>query len=140
MAALTHDQLVAAFEARFDYLTARTMLGEVLDNAGLAKSNAYDAAALAKVTVAIEKVVSRPAPVLQRLSAGPAATPAPAAAPAPVAAAPAAEPVAAEPVAAEAPAAEAAPAADAPAAEAAPAAEEGHADKQPDKKGKKKEG
>jgi len=138
MAALTHDQLVAAFEARFAYLTARTMLSEVLDNAGLTKSNAYDAAALAKVTLAVEKVVARPTPVLQRLNAGPVAAvaPAPVAAPAPapvevapVAAAPAAPETAAE-----------APPAEAPAAEAAPAAEEGHADKHTDKKGKKKEG
>ncbi len=54
--ALSHDQMISAFESRFDYLTARTMLSEVLDSAGVGKSGAYDAAALAKIATAVEKL------------------------------------------------------------------------------------
>ncbi len=133
--ALSHDQMISAFESRFDYLTARTMLSEVLDSAGVGKSGAYDAAALAKIATAVEKL-PRPQPILARLASGPAA-----AAPAPAAKAEAKAEPKAEPKAEAAPAeaapAEAAPAEAAPAAEAA--ADEG-ADKPAEKKAKKKEG
>ena len=143
-AALTHDQLVEAFEARFDYLTARTMLSEVLDNAQVGKSAVYDSAALAKISLAVEKL-NRPQAIQARLGAAPAAkapeakvevkaepkVEAKAEAKAPEPATPA------EPAAVEAAAAEAAPAAaaDAPKAEEAAKPAEGH--KHDDKKGKK---
>lgn len=68
-AALSHEQLIAAFEARFDFLTARTMLNEVLDSAHVGKAGSYDAAALAKIGTAVEKL-SRPQPILERLHGG----------------------------------------------------------------------
>lgn len=128
--ALSHDQMISAFESRFDYLTARTMLSEVLDSAGVGKSGAYDAAALAKIATAVEKL-PRPQPILARLASAPAA-----AVPAPAAKAEAKPEPKAEPKAEAAPA-EAAPAEPAPAADAA--ADEG-ADKPAEKKAKKKEG
>ena len=84
-AALSHEQLIAAFEARFDFLTARTMLNEVLDSAHVGKAGSYDAAALAKIGTAVEKL-SRSQPILERLHGGSAA---PAAAAKPAEAAPA---------------------------------------------------
>lgn len=129
----THDQVLAAFEARFDYLSARALLDEALTKSGVAKSGAYDGAALAKLAGEIEKL-PRAQVILSRLAA-----PSPAAAPAPAAPAPKAEPKAeAKPE----PKAEAAPAAEAAAADA-PAADAGHedgGDKPAEKKAKKKEG
>lgn len=71
-AALSHEQLIAAFESRFDFLTARTVLSEVLDSAQVGKAGSYDAAALAKIGIAVEKL-NRPQPILERLTGGSAA-------------------------------------------------------------------
>lgn len=144
-AALTHEHLVEAFEARFDYLTARTMLSEVLDNAQVGKAAVYDSAALAKISLAVEKL-NRPQAIQARLGAAPAAKAPEAKAEAKVEAKaeakvepkPADPVTPAEPVAGEVPPAEApadAPAADAPKAEDAAKPAEGH--KHDDKKGKK---
>ncbi len=133
-ASLSHDQLVAAFESRFDYATARTMINEVFDRAGIAKSTSYDGATVAKIVADVEKSVSRPQNIVVRLSA---------AASAPAAPAPAPKAAEAKPVAAAEPAAEAAPAAEAPAAGDAPADDGGDkpaAEPAAEKKGKKKEG
>ena len=120
--ALTHQHLIDAFEHRFDYLSARAMAAEVLDKAGLSKADSYDAAAAARIGMAIEATVPRAASILAALpTAG--AAPAAAAAPAPAAVA----------APAPAPAAEAAPAE----AAAAPATEEA-ADKSAEKKTEKK--
>lgn len=140
-AALTHEHLVEAFEARFDYLTARTMLSEVLDNAQVGKAAVYDSAALAKISLAVEKL-NRPQAIQARLGAAPAVKAPEAKAEAKVEAKvepkPADPVTPAEPVAGEVPPAEApadAPAADAPKAEEAAKPAEGH--KHDDKKGKK---
>ncbi|MSQ81555.1 MAG: hypothetical protein EXR77_01390 [Myxococcales bacterium] len=140
--AFSHDQMISAFESRFDYMTARTMLSEVLDKAGVGKSGAYDGAALAKISATVEQAVARPQAILAKLatSGGSAA--------AAVAAPKAAEPAKAEAKAeaksepkaessAEAAAAQPAAAADAATGDAA--TEEG-ADKPAEKKSKKKEG
>ncbi len=142
-AALSHEQLIAAFEARFDFLTARTMLNEVLDSAQVGKAGSYDAAALAKIGIAVEKL-NRPQPILERMH-GASAAPVAAAKPAEVAAAPKVEAKVEE----AKPAADAAPPAAAkeeaaPPAEAAPAESakpeakhEGDKPHDGDKKGKK---
>lgn len=142
MAALTHDSLIAAFESRFDHLSARAVASQVLDNAGIKKSDSYDAAAIARITSSVETIVTRPAPILSRLTPNGAAAPAPVAAKAPEKAAekPAEKAPAEAPkdeAKADAPAkAEAKAAAEAPAkAEAADAA---HADEAGDKHGEKK--
>ncbi len=115
---LSHAELVTAFEARFDYQSARIVAGEVLGKAGVAKKDAYPGADLDAVRKAIETALGaaggRVIEALAR-SAGPAkaepAKPEPAkAAAAPMEAAPAAE---APPAAESAPEAETAPAADA---------------------------
>lgn len=159
-ATMTHDRLIEAFEQRFDYFSARSVAAEVLESAGVKKSDAYDAGAVTRIAVAVEKGVTRPAAILARLATGGGNGPAglnlaPAVEPkvekpkveAPVAAAPAPAPVAAAPEAAAAARAEGAPAQEAPAAQETSAAEvapaaDAHAeggDKQHDKKGKKKD-
>lgn len=142
--ALTHDTLIQAFERRFDHYSARAVVAEVLENAGLKKSDAYDAAALARISSAIQTSVQRPESILAGLThangAGAAAEPKHAAKAA-HAHAEAAEPkhdkheakaAKAEPAEAAAPA----PEAKADAAEAAPAGDEA-ADKPAEKKAKK---
>ncbi|MFZ4577569.1 MAG: hypothetical protein ACOYOB_04150 [Myxococcota bacterium] len=117
--AFTHDSLIQAFERRFDHFSARAVAVEVLEAAGLKKTDAYDAAALARIAEAVEKTVARPGVILS--SFAPAAEEKPAAK-AEEKAAPKAEPKAAEP------AAEAAEVA------AAPEAEEKPVEKKADKK------
>ncbi len=112
-AALSHEQLLAALERRFDYLSARAVASELLAVAGVAPADAYDAAASAKLRAAVESSLTRAHAVLEAL--GPQA---PVAA-APVKAAPAVE--------APAPTAE-------PAVEAAPADDAAAADKTDKKK------
>jgi hypothetical protein len=56
MAATTHDHLIQAFERRFDYLSARIVAGEVLDNAGVRKADAYDAGAWERILKATESL------------------------------------------------------------------------------------
>lgn len=70
---LTHDNLIQAFERRFDYLSARSVAAQVLDTAGIRKADAYDAGALARIGQAIETVVSRPQTILGFIHAGPVA-------------------------------------------------------------------
>ena len=144
--AFSHDQMISAFESRFDYMTARTMLSEVLDKAGVGKSGAYDGAALAKISATVEQAVARPQAILAKLASGGGSAAAPPAAP--IAAPKAAESAKAE-AKAEAksepkaePSAEAAAAQPAPAGDAAAgdAATEDGADKPAEKKSKKKEG
>ena len=112
--ALSHDQLLAALERRFDYLSARSVANELLGVAGVAKADHYDAAAAAKLRAAAETSLTRAHGVLEALAAG----------------APAKAHVGAEPVAA------------AIAAEAEPVAEakdaKPHADANDDKADKKK--
>jgi hypothetical protein len=62
--AFTHDSLIQAFERRFDHFSARAVAAEVLEGAGLKKSDAYDAAALARIAQVIEKIVARPGVIL----------------------------------------------------------------------------
>ncbi|MSP91632.1 MAG: hypothetical protein EXR79_07490 [Myxococcales bacterium] len=124
---LSHDTLISALEAKFDYLTARAVAGEVLDKAGVKKSDAYDSGAAQRIAQAVESLVPayKQKSILERIAvsgavsaAGPAAAPEskkPAKAEAPVEAAP----VTAAPVTAAADSG----AADSGAADAAPAAE-----------------
>ncbi len=91
-AALTHDQLIAALERRFDYQSARSVAGELLALAGVARADAYDAAAAGKVRAAAETALTRAHGVLEALTitappAAPAKAPAPEPAPAAVEAA-----------------------------------------------------
>ena len=91
-AALSHEQLVVALERRFDYQSARSVAGELLAVAGVAKADAYDAGASAKLRAAAEASLTRAHAVLEALTAtapsAPAAPAKPASAePAPVAAA-----------------------------------------------------
>jgi len=108
-AALSHEQLVAALERRFDYQSARSVAGELLAVAGVAKADAYDAGASAKLRAAVEASLTRAHAVLEALAAT-----------APSAPAAPAKPAAAEPAPVAAPE---------PAEEAAPAATADHADK-----------
>lgn len=104
--ALSHEQLLSALERRFDYLSARSVAGELLALAGVAKADAYDAAATAKLRAAAETSLTRAHAVLEAFG-----TAAPAAPVAAAPAKPAAAPEAPAPVAEAAP--EAAPADDA---------------------------
>ncbi len=61
---LTHDNLIQAFERRFDYLSARAVAAQVLDSAGVAKTDLYDAGALARIGKAIETIVAHPERIL----------------------------------------------------------------------------
>jgi hypothetical protein len=61
---LTHDNLIQAFERRFDYLSARAVAAQVLDSAGVAKADQYDAGALARIGKAIEANVAQPERIL----------------------------------------------------------------------------
>jgi hypothetical protein len=54
---VTHDHLIDAFESKFDYQTARAVVGEVLDRAGVKKSDKYDAGALKQIAIAVEALV-----------------------------------------------------------------------------------
>lgn len=64
---LTHDNLIQAFERRFDYLSARSVAAQVLDSAGVAKADQYDAGALARIGKAIEANVAQPERILKVL-------------------------------------------------------------------------
>jgi len=81
----SHQDLIAAFERRWDYASARVMVAEVLATAGVDKAANYDAAALKAVNTALGDVPGDSEAVLASL----AAPPAPAAKAAPAKAAPA---------------------------------------------------
>ena len=127
---LTHAELLIAFEARFDYLSARTMAAEAMQRAGVARKDAYGAADIAAIGKAIEQGVGASgASIVKAMGASPAQAAAPAPAEKPAEKAAPAEKAEAAPAAK----ADTAPAADAaPATDAAPAAEDD------DKKGDKK--
>lgn len=107
MAATTHDNLIQAFERRFDYLSARILAGEVLESAGVRKADAYDAGAWERIVKATESLPRSQALVsaLAEAGKGGGAAPAPTPAKAKAEAAPAAEAPAAAPAAAPAEAA-----------------------------------
>jgi hypothetical protein len=93
---LTHSDLVTAFEARFDYLSARTMAVELLGVAGISKQAAYAPPDLKALCAAIDaRFGPGGARILEALSAGDA--PAAAAAKAVQEKAPEPAPAAAEP-------------------------------------------
>ena len=81
-AQLSHDTLIRAFEAKFDYLTARAVAGEVLDKAGVKKSDAYDAGSTQRIAQAVESLVPayKQKSILDRIAVSGAAPGAPAAA------------------------------------------------------------
>ena len=94
-AGLTHEQLIGALEWRFDYQSARSVAGELLAAAGIAKADHYDGAAAGKIRAAAETSLTRAHAVLEALAVSAPAAPA---APAKVApAAPAEAAAAAEP-------------------------------------------
>ncbi len=70
--ATSHEHLISAFEHRFDYLSARAVLAQVLDGATVAKADGYDAVSLARILKTIETSVARPQAILVALSAAPA--------------------------------------------------------------------
>lgn len=116
MAGISHQNLIKALEQRYDFLSARAMVGSLLDGAGVENKAEYDAADVAKLAAACDSVIGVGADrVIAALNPAPAAPPA------------------------KAPAEEAAPAKEAPAA--APAeevTEEAAADEPADDKAEKK--
>lgn len=53
MADLSHKDVVAAFEARYDHQSARNVLAEALKSTGLGEKDAYPAGDIKKVTEAL---------------------------------------------------------------------------------------
>lgn len=51
---LSHADLLKAFEARFDYLSARTVAGEVLTASGVGKKDGYAAAEVKSIVAAVQ--------------------------------------------------------------------------------------
>lgn len=51
---LSHADLLKAFEARFDYLSARTVAGEVLSASGVGKKDGYAAAEVKSIVAAVQ--------------------------------------------------------------------------------------
>ena len=89
--ATRHQDLITAFEKRWDYASARVMLAEVLTTAGVDKQAAYDAEAVKAICTAIADVPGDSQAVITKLTSAEAtaAPAAKAAAPAAKAAAPA---------------------------------------------------
>lgn len=51
---LSHADLLKAFEARYDYLSARTVAGEVLTASGVGKKDGYAAAEVKSIVAAVQ--------------------------------------------------------------------------------------
>lgn len=103
----THKEIVSIFELRFDYQSARIMVSEALDVAGIDPAKEYDGGQVDALATAIGRLSSDAGRVVDALAAEPAARPeAPAAAPAPAAEPTPVAETAPEPEAAPAPAAE----------------------------------
>ncbi len=51
---MSHDDLIKAFELRYDFLSARNVLAEVMASAGVEEKQAYEKADLAKVADKLE--------------------------------------------------------------------------------------
>ncbi len=89
--ATSHQDLITAFERRWDYASARVMLAEVLATAGVDKHASYDGDAVKAICKAIADVPGDSQAVIAQLTAAEAPAPA---APAEKAAAPAEKPAA----------------------------------------------
>ena len=67
-ASLSHEQLLAALERRFDFQSARSVASELLTAAGVARADSYDAAAVGRLRAAAEQSLTRANVVLEALT------------------------------------------------------------------------
>lgn len=67
MMSLSHDQLLALLEERFDYHSARAALAGALTRTGISWANRYDANQLRKLVMAIQGHTSRAETLLARM-------------------------------------------------------------------------
>ena len=74
-AGLSHEQLLGALERRFDYQSARSVAGELLAAAGVAKADQYDGASAGKLRAAAETSLTRAHAVLEALAVSAPAAP-----------------------------------------------------------------
>lgn len=82
MADVSHAALVNAFEARYDYLAARTVLNDALKNSGVGEKKSYSPDDIGKLHAALEAAGERNLDKITKALGGPApaaATAAPAA-------------------------------------------------------------